>query len=325
MTVLSDAPPTADSAPRPSDSAPGADQEHSFRGRPGGVAIASDGTVWISGPLGGTIWQVQDGQMIPVIGPSRSRDDPASAQTVRLLAPSGIAFGPDGTLYVADPSGQQVCAVTPDGLIRLVAGGANGYRDGLGADAQFRYPSDVAADANGTVYVADTGNDRIRRITPDGNVTTVAGSIYDYGDGRGPHGRFRRPGALDVGVDGTCYVADTGNNAVRAIAPDGDVSTLAGSPPGGDHDGTGADVGLRWPTGIVAGPRGDVWVADHGNSAVRRIDVVTATSYTVLRLDGPRWPMSVARFKDGSAVVTIAELPNAHAPQATILVIDAPP
>ena len=188
MTVLSDAPPTADSAPRPSDSAPGADQERSFRGRPGGVAIASDGTVWISGPLGGTIWQVQDGQMIPVIGPSRSGDDPASAQTVRLLAPSGIAFGPDGTLYVADPSGQQVCAVTPDGLIRLVAGGANGYRDGLGADAQFRYPSDVAADANGTVYVADTGNDRIRRITPDGNVTTLAGSIYDYGDGRGPHG-----------------------------------------------------------------------------------------------------------------------------------------
>jgi len=325
MTILSDAPPTTNSTSPSFDLAPGAEAQLSFSGRPGGVAIASDGTVWISGPLGGTIWQVQDGQMIPMVGPSRSGDDPASAQTVRLLAPSGIAFGPDGTLYVADPSGQQVCAVTPDGLIRLVAGGANGYRDGLGENAQFRYPSDVAADANGTVYVADTGNDRIRRITPDGNVTTLAGSIYDFGDGRGPHGRFRRPGALDVDADGICYVADTGNNAVRVITPDGDVATLVGSPPGGDHDGTSADVGLRWPTGIAVGPRGDVWVADHGNGAVRRIDVGTGASETVLRLDGPRWPVSLAGRDDGSIAVAVAELPDVHAPRGTLLVIGGRP
>jgi len=320
MTTLSGAPPATGSTPPSFASILGAEAQLSFRGRPGGVAIASDGTMWVSDPLGGTIWQVQDGQMIPVVRPSRS-GDPASTKSMRLLSPSGIVFGPDGTLYVADPSGQRVCAVSPDGLIRLVAGGTNGYSDGLGADAQFRYPSDVAADTEGTLYVTDTGNDRIRRITLDRNVTTMAGSIYDFGDGRGPHGRFRRPGALDVGVDGTCYVADTGNNAVRVIAPDGDVATLAGSPPGGDQDGTGADVGLRWPTGIVVGPRGDVWVADHGNGAVRHIDVGTGASETVLRLDGQRWPVSLAGRGDGSIAVAVAELPDVHAPRGALLVI----
>jgi len=325
MTILSDALPSTDSTSPSFGSALGAEAQLSFRGRPGGVAIASDGTMWVSDPLGGTLWQMTDGQMVPVVERSRNGNDPVSAQTLRLLTPSGIAFGPDGTLYVADPSGHRVCTVAPDGLVRVVAGGANGYRDGHGEDAQFRYPSDVAIDVNGLLYVADAGNDRIRRVTPDGNVTTLAGSVYDYGDGRGPHGRFRRPAALDVDADGICYVADTGNNAVRAITPEGNVFTLAGSPPGGDHDGVGADVGLRWPTGITVGSRGDVWVADHGNGAVRRIDVVTGVSETVLRLDGPRWPVSLARRDDGSVVVAIAELPDMHTPQATLLVIGEKP
>lgn len=326
MTIPSDAPrisiaPPCDASlpdPRAEEGRP------SFTGRPGGVAVRSDGTVRVSDPLAGVIWQVVDGQMTPVVGRSRSRGNPTTAQTLKLLTPSGIAFGPDGTLYVADPSGQRVCAVAPDGLVRVVAGGANGYRDGPGPDAHFRFPSDVAVDAEGTCYVADTGNDRLRRITPDGNVTTLAGSIYDYGDGPGPQGRFRRPGALDVDVDGTCYVADTGNNAVRAITPEGEVFTLAGSPPGGDRDGSGADVGLRWPTGIAIGPRGVVWIADHGNGAVRCIDVATGASQTVLRLDGLRWPMSVARREDGSVVVAVAELPDVYAPRAAIIVIGAP-
>jgi len=320
-TIVSGAPLTTDSMSRISGSAQGAEAELSFRGRLGGVAVASDGTVLVSDPLGGTIWQVTDGQMVPVVRRSLNGVNPANVQPARPITPSGIAFGPDGTLYVADPSGQRVCAVAPDGLVRVVAGGANGFRDGPGAGAQFRFPSDVAVSADSTLYVADTGNDRIRCITPDGNVTTLAGSIYDYGDGRGSHGRFRRPGALDIDAYGTCYVADTGNNAVRAISPDGDVVTLVGSPPGGDHDGVGADVGLRWPTGIAVVSHNDVWVADHGNSTVRRIDTTTGVTETVLRLDGPRWPTGVARHADGSVVVAIVDLLDVHKPHAMILAI----
>src|SRR5665213_3594525 len=270
-TILSGAPLTTDSIPRFSGSVPGAEAKLPFRGRPGGMAVASDGTVLVSDPLGGTIWQVTDGQMTPVVERSPNGVNPASVPPVRPLTPSGIAFGSDGTLYVADPSGQRVCAVAPDGLVRVVAGGANGYRDGPGTGAQFRYPSDVA-----------------------------------------------------ITADDTLHVADTGNNAVRAISPDGDVVTLVGSPPGGDHDGAGADVGLRWPTGIAVGSCGDVWVADHGNGAVRRIDTTTGASETALRLDGPRWPTSVARHADDSVVVAITEQFDVHTPQAIILVIPAP-
>ena len=130
MTVLSDAPPTTRSASRAFSSTLGAEVQLSFRGRPGGVAIGSGGTKWVSEPLGGTIWQMTDRQMVPVVERPRNGTDLVPTQTVRLLSPSGIAYGPDGTLYVADPSENRVCSVAPDGLVRVVAGGANGYRDG---------------------------------------------------------------------------------------------------------------------------------------------------------------------------------------------------
>jgi DNA-binding beta-propeller fold protein YncE len=116
--------------------------------------------------------------------------------------------------------------------------------------------------------------------------------------------------ALDVDADGTCYVADTGNNAVRRVTPDGEVTTVAGAPPGGDADGAGVGVGLRWPTGIAAGHEGHLWVADYGNGAIRLIER-TGLSTTTLRLEGRRWPVAVALAPDGEVVV-VAELIDAE-------------
>lgn len=310
-------PPAQDGAGSPSDCA---NPLLTFTGHPGGVAVGADDSLWISDTLSGTIWRVAgDGTTTPVVlgrpGLERGRD-----VATRVLAPAGLALAPDGSMFVADRSGHRVCAVTADGSVRVVAGGANGYRDGASTEAQFRSPLDVAFDPDGACYVADTGNDRIRRIAPDGSVTTVAGSIYDYGDGRGAAARFRRPAALDVDAEGTCYVADTGNNAVRRITPDGAVMTLAGMPPGGDGDGTGVGVGLCWPTGIAAGPGGVVWVADHGNGALRRIGPAGESS-TSLRLAGLRWPVSVVLLTDGTLVVTGAALYDVHAPEACLMVV----
>jgi DNA-binding beta-propeller fold protein YncE len=292
-----------------------------FTGHPGGVAVGADGSLWVSNTLSGTIWKVAgDGTATPVVL-GRTEFERGRDATTRVLAPAGLALAPDGSLFVADSSGHRVCAVAPDGSVRVVAGGANGYRDGPSTDAQFRNPLDVAFGPDGACYVADAGNDRIRRIAPDGSVTTVAGSIYDYGDGRGAAARFRRPAALDVDAEGTCYVADTGNNAVRRITPDGAVMTLAGAPPGGNGDGVGVGVGLRWPTGIAAGPGGVVWVADHGNGALRRIGPA-GESCTSLRLAGLRWPVSVALRTDGTPVVAGAALYDVHAPEACLMVLE---
>ena len=152
----------------------------------------------------------------------------------------------------------------------------------------------------------------------------MAGSDYDYGDGRGTHARFRRPGALDVAADGVCYVADTGNNAIRRIDPDGTVTTLAGEPRGGDAEGTGPSVGLRWPTGIAAGADGTIWVVDHGNGAVRRIGTHNE-SHTVLRLSGLRWPVGVAVRSDGALAVTGTALYDLQRPAACLLVTRSVP
>ena len=290
----------------------------SFHGRAGGIAVSGDDAVWVSETRSATIWYVTgDGTASPLA--VAVREDPKEAAT-RLFAPAGLAVSADGSLFIADSTHDRVCVLSPDGSLRVLAGGANGYRDGPGGEALFRGPLDVAVTDDGICYVADTGNDRIRRISPDGVVTTLAGSIYDYGDGRGIAARFRRPAALDVTADGTCYVADTGNNAIRVIAPDGLVTTLAGWPTGGDSDGVGSSIGLRWPTGIAVGTNGAVWIADHGNGALRCITAGGA-SETMIRLDGHRWPVAVALRSDGAPVVACAALFDVRSPEACIIAL----
>ena len=297
-----------------------ADGGFAFQGRPAGLALARDGSLFVSDATSRTIWRIGGGGASAVVaGPASGIPD---ATERRVLRPAGLALASDGTVLVADTTGHRIWAVSPTGSLRLVAGSVYGYRDGPSAEALFRFPSGVAIGPDGTCYVADTGSDRIRTITPDGLVATLAGSIYDYGDGRGSFARFRRPEAITVDVDGTCYVADTGNNAIRRITPDGEVTTLAGSPPGGDRDGVGAEMGLRWPTGLVLGGDGELWVADHGNGALRRIGR-SGASTTPLRLSGRHWPVAVARAPDGAVIVAVAVLDDVHRPQACLISVGA--
>lgn len=301
------------------------DPSLAFPGRPAGIAVAPDGTLFVSDATSRTIWRIGDGgERVTAAAPSGGLPDATGAGR-QVLSPAGLALAPDGTLVVADATGHRVWAVSPDGGLRLLAGSVYGYRDGPSNEALFRYPSDVALGPDGTCFVADTGNDRIRTITPDGVVTTLGGSIYDYGDGRGSAARFRRPEAITADVDGTCYVADTGNNAVRQITPDGEVTTVAGSPPGGDRDGVGAEVGLRWPTGLALGPDGDLWVADHGNGTLRRIGH-SGGSTTHLRLPGRRLPVAVVSALHGQMVVAIVVLDDVRRrTQACLISVDAGP
>ncbi len=297
-----------------------ADGGFAFQGRPAGLAVAPDDTVLVSDATSRSILRISaSGALAVDSGPASVIPGTAGR---RVLNPAGLAVATDGSVLVADPTGHRIWAVSPAGSLRLVAGSIYGYRDGTGAEALFRFPSGVAIGPDGTCYVADTGSDRIRTITPDGLVATLAGSIYDYGDGRGSSARFRRPEAVAVDVDGTCYVADTGNNAIRRITPDGEVTTLAGSPPGGDRDGIGAEVGLRRPTGLALGGDGALWVADTGNGALRRIDR-SGASTTPLRLYGPHWPVAVARSPDKAVIVAVAELEDLRRPQACLISVRA--
>ena len=298
------------------------DRSFAFPGRPAGLVVASDGTLFASDATSRTIWRIDHGGGRTFAVAPAGRVPDATGPGKRVLSPAGLALGPDGTLFAADATGHRVWAISPAGDPRIVAGGVYGYRDGPGDEALFRYPTDVAIGPDGTCYVADGGNDRIRTISPEGVVATLAGSIYDYGDGRGPDGRFRQPLALDVDAEGTCYVADTGNNAVRRITPDGEVTTVAGSPPGGAADGVGAEVSLRWPTGIALGDDGELWVADYGNGALRRVDPTGACT-SVVQLSGRRYPIAVAHAPDGEVIVAAEVLDDEHRPQTWLISVRA--
>jgi sugar lactone lactonase YvrE len=295
----------------------------SFVGRGGGVVAAPDGSLLVSDMTSGVIWRVdRAGTGVPLVL-TASQAPHGWEQPLPLFYPAGLALAPDGTLVIADSSRHRICVLSSDGPLRVIAGGANGYRDGPGADAMFRFPSDVAIAPDGICYVADTVNDRIRAVTPDGNVTTVAGSIYDYGDGHAQLARFRRPSAIDVDEHGTLYVADTGNNAIRRVTPDGDVTTVAGLPPGGDNDGSGAGVGLRWPTGIAVDGDGSLWVADHGNAAVRHLST-SGESVTELRLSGLRWPTVLSKGSRGAILLAAEAWTADRLPRTCIAVLGGP-
>lgn len=186
--------------------------------------------------------------------------------------PYGISVGEDGSLYVADTDNSRICKVTLNGNVTTIAGnGTQGHADGIGTSATFYHPTDLAVDTNGNIFVADTDNNRIRKITPSGDVSTLAGNLTEgYADGIGTSAQFRRPRGIAVAANGDVYVADSENHRIRKITPTGTVTTLAGNSQG-FADGQGSNALLAWPTGVAVDQDGIVYVADAQNHKIRKI------------------------------------------------------
>ena len=152
--------------------------------------------------------------------------------------------------------------------------GVKGYADGAALQAKFRLPNNVAVDRAGNVYVADTANDVIRKITPDGTVSTLAGVAHSRGsaDGQGGNARFWAPFGIALDASGNVYVADTANNTIRKITPDGVVTTLAGlAGQPGYADGANSAARFRNPWSVAVDSAGNVFVADMSNDTIRKI------------------------------------------------------
>lgn len=214
---------------------------------------------------------------------------------------TGVAIGPDDAILVADSGNNRIRVVRGQAgsggtivwtVSTLAGNGTAGFADGPGASAQFNNPQGVAVDAAGVVYVADTANNRIRRIATDGTVSTLAGDgTPGFQNGVGSQARLNAPQGVAIDNQFNVYVADTGNAAVRLITIGGTVSTLAGDGSIGNNDSPGARfdglVGIA-----VEGQSVYVYLADTGNHRIRRLDVAG----TVITITGAE-----RGFKDGSA------------------------
>jgi sugar lactone lactonase YvrE len=185
------------------------------------------------------------------------------AANARFRAPIGIAVSEEGTVYVADSYNDRI-RVIRDGKVYTLAGGDRGFTDGAGGTARFNTPSGIAVSEEGTVYVADSYNDRIR-IIRDGRVYTLAGGDRGFADGSGGTARFNTPSGLAVTKDGAILVADLGNRRIRAVQPDGTTTTIAGSGNGELKDGLLGSADLVAPSAFAIDETGTIFVAD-GNA-----------------------------------------------------------
>jgi len=156
-----------------------------------------------------------------------------------------------------------------------VCGVCSGSKDGTGSGARFNAPEGIAADTLGNLYVAEPASATVRKVTPQGAVTTLAGALgaVGYADGNGSAARFNQPSRLTTDTQGNVYLTDTGNSVVRRITGAGAVGTVAGNGTCGSVDGRSTTAQFCNPKGIVLDRRGNLWITDTGNHTVRRIDL----------------------------------------------------
>lgn len=203
---------------------------------------------------------------------------------VRLNSPRGIVLDDEGYGYIADTGNHVIRFVDPlEGeVFTFVGSAATGSADGIGTAASFNGPEGMALDKNGNLFVADTGNATIRKITPDGLVTTFAGSAGQFGNlnGTGTAARFKAPCALCFDPAGILYVVDRGSHTLRKITPAGVVTTLAGKADiPGFKDGSGTSAQFNTPQGIAYDPvLKALFVTDARNKVIRKVSLTGATS-----------------------------------------------
>ena len=188
--------------------------------------------------------------------------------------PSGITIDAAGNLYVADSQNHRIRRITPKGEVSTLAGGEKGFADGQGRNARFFFPSGIAMDAAGNLYVTDYENHSIRKVTSKGEVTTIAGGKQGFADGEGSVARFYRPQGIAMSRAGNLYIVDGWNNRIRKITKKGEVTTLAGGNLGfADGEGSAAQFKFAYGNGIAMDKAGNLYVADSQNHNIRKIAV----------------------------------------------------
>ncbi|HZZ17991.1 MAG TPA: protease pro-enzyme activation domain-containing protein [Opitutaceae bacterium] len=250
---------------------------------PGGVALDSSGNIFVADSVNYTIREISTSGVVTTIaglaGTSGHVD--GTGTQAQFKDPENIAIDSSNNIYVADGSGNVIRKVTEAGVVTTIAGsGASGSADGTGISASFNDLTGIAVDSSGNVYVADNGNNEVRKMTPAGVVTTLAGSTTGgSAGGSGSAASFEGPAGLGVDSSGNVYVADSENNLIRKVDPTGFVTTIGGLVGDADSvDGITSNSRFDTPSDVAVDSSGIVFVADALNCTIRRIVTSTATT-----------------------------------------------
>lgn len=265
---------------------------------PVGLALDSAGNLFVADSENHTIRQmslVGTNWVVTTLAgaPGVSGTSDGVAAEARFNLPTGLAIDNAGNIYVTDANNNTVRKIVPDGanwLVTTLAGlaGEFGTNDGVGSTARFRAPSDLTVDNAGNIYVADTYNHAIRKVTPEGVVTTLAGLTGESGtnDGTGLAARFFCPVSVAFDNSGNLFVADGWNHTIRRVSLAGEVTTVAGkSGSFGFADGLGGAARFFFPGGLCVGSGQFVFVADEWNNSIRML-AATETGWQVTTVAG---------------------------------------
>ncbi|MGB4776045.1 MAG: NHL repeat-containing protein [Daejeonella sp.] len=253
---------------------------------PSGVAVDLEGNVYVADSENHRIRKISpSGKVETLAGNGNYTFADGTGMNASFKSPSGIAIDKEGNIYVADTDNHRIRKINPSGQVETLAGnGSAEFADGIGTNAKFIQPSGIAVDAQGIIYVADKGNNRIRRIDPvSKKVTTLAGSgEANFADGIGTDAKFNAPWGIAVDAKGILYVAEYSNARIRKIDPiSAKVTTLAGNGEFAFADGIGTGAKFYYPSGITVDAQGIIYVADTSNDRIRKIDPVSAKVTTL--------------------------------------------
>ena len=295
---------------------------------PWGLAIAADGSFYIADRDNSRIRRVSADGIITTVAGSGVRGfagDGGPATQAQLSLPEDVAIAPDGSVYVADWENQRIRRISPDGIITTAAGsgpigssqGSFGGDGGPATQARLNVPRGVAVAADGTLYIADWENHRIRKVSPTGIITTVAGDGTRGFSGDGlpaTRASLFLPWDVELGPDGSLYIADAGSHRIRRVSPSGIITTVAGSGVRGfaGDGGPATQARLNLPTGIALAPDGTLYIAERDNHRIRRVSsdgiITTVAGAGALGLGSDGGPATQAQL---NAPTHVAVAPDA--------------
>jgi uncharacterized protein (TIGR03437 family) len=288
---------------------------------PTGVAVDTAGNLFIADYMNNRIRKVTPAGTISTVagnGIEGYNGDNIPATSAELWLPNGVAVDGAGNLFIAELTGYRIRKVTLAGTISTVAGnGSPGYNDGPATSAGLNFPTGVAVDGAGNIFIADRGNNFIRKVTPAGMMSRVAGNGTQgfSGDG-GPatSAALNAPTGVAVDAAGNLFIADRGNNLIRKVTPDGTISTVAGnrtSSSGGDG-GPATSAGISSPPGVIVDNSGNLFIADFGNNKIRKLTPVAPALNITSVSNG-------ASFQNGFASATFVSIFGTNLSQTTRL------